>query len=132
MTLSNKKTLTIKLKKKVIAPKPDNDTTKPILGWNSEALRPKFQTGANWQDRESSGDAGDITYWLQKFGGKITGFLSAIAVLILAYNGFLITVAGTDEDTINTAKSAIKWALIGLIGLNFVYLAVKTIISLSF
>ncbi|PID70402.1 hypothetical protein CSB37_01790 [bacterium DOLZORAL124_38_8] len=107
-------------------------TKKTDIQWDEDLLRPKFLTGANWNNRTPQGDASDINYWLQKFSGKITGILSAIAVLIIAYNGFMLTVAGSDDDTLSKAKNAILWALVGLVGVNFVYIIVKTVISLAF
>ena len=97
-----------------------------------DQLRPKYLTGSNYDSRRSTGDARDITFWLQKFGGKITNYIAALAVLFIAFNGFLMVAAAGDQDQIGKAKTGIIWTLVGLVVLAFAYVLVKTVISLAY
>ena len=94
-------------------------------------LLPKYLVGASC-DPDLYGDARDITYWIQKFSGKITTFIAALAVLLIAWNAFGLVMAGGDTDTIATSKKALMWVGIGLLLVIFAYVIVKTAISLSF
>ena len=100
--------------------------------WNEDQLRPKYLVGANWDDREYTGDARDFTYWFQRFGGKLTGFVAIIAVLFMTQQGVAIVLSAGSDDTISKAKKAIQWTFIGLAVVVFAYVIVKTLISLTY
>lgn len=103
-----------------------------LFQWDEDQLRPKYLTGSNWESRKYKGDASDLTFWMQKFGNKITSYAAALAVLFIVFNGFMLVTAAGDEDQINKAKTGIRWALIGLVLLGFAYIIVKTVISLAY
>ncbi len=95
-------------------------------------LLPKYLVGASCDTSELKGDARDITYWIQKFSGKITTFIAAIAVVLIAWNAFGLVMAGGEADQISTIKKALVWVGVGLLLTIFAYVIVKTAISLSF
>lgn len=105
---------------------------KAFFDLDEDQLRPKYLSGANWEDRKYTGDARDITFWLQKLGGKITNYIAALAVLFMVYNGFMIVTAAGDEDQIRKAKQGIMWTAAGLVLLAFSYVIIKTVISLAY
>ena len=54
-----------------------------ITGLDCDELMPKYLVGANCaENSDLEGDATDIAVWIQKFGGKITGMISMIAVVL--------------------------------------------------
>ena len=103
-----------------------------VYGWTPDHLRPKYLTGANWNERILKGDNSDLTYWMQKFGGKITTGVASLAVLFIAYNGFMIVTASGNEEQIKNARTGILWTVLGLFVITFAYVLVKTVISLAY
>jgi len=106
------------------------DTTSTDLG--CKQLLPKYLVGASCDTSDLKGDARDITYWIQKFSGKITTFIATLAVVLIAWNAFGLVMAGGEAEQITTSKKALMWVGIGLLLTVFAYVIVKTAISLSF
>ncbi len=109
----------------------DKDTPSSQADLSCKQLLPKYLVGASC-DPNLHGDARDVTYWIQKFSGKITTFIAALAVLLIAWNAFGLVMAGGDTDAISTRKKALMWVGIGLLLTVFAYVIIKTAISLSF
>jgi hypothetical protein len=99
-----------------------------MTGFGCNELMPKYLIGASCaENSELKGDASDIAFWIQKFGGKITALISFIAVLFIVFNSFKILTAVGDTDQINSGKNGLKWAIIGLFLTMFAYLVVKSV-----
>ncbi len=65
-----------------------------ITGFGCNELMPKYLVGANCVENSTlEGDASDIAMWIQKFGSKITGIISMIAVVLIVWNAFMLTYA---------------------------------------
>jgi len=109
-----------------------NECANSLFNINQDYLRPKYLTGANWENRAYRGDGSDITFWLQKLGGRITNYIAVLAVLFIAFNGIMLVTAAGDEDQIKNAKKGIVWTLVALVLIAFAYIIVKTVVSLAY
>ena len=102
-------------------------------GFECDELMPKYLIGANCIDNNNlKGDASDITMWIQKFGGKITGLIGMIAVVLIIWNAFNITTAAGDSEKISQGKKGLIWTIVGLGLTMFAYVIVKTVIMLTY
>jgi len=104
-----------------------------MTGFGCNELMPKYLVGANCVENSTlKGDATDIAVWVQKFGGKITGMIGMIAVVLIVWNAFKIVTAAGEEEKISQGKKGIMWTIIGLVLTMFAYVIVKTVIMLAY
>ena len=104
----------------------------PLNNVDIGGLRPRYLVGASDGTRNLSGSVEDLTYWFQRFGRKIVGFIAAVAVFFIVWNAFSMVTSMGDADQISSSKKAIQWILIGLALAIFAYVIIKTIISLTY
>jgi len=122
----------IKFKEKTIAGQ-RQENLEAITGFGCNEIMPKYLVGANCvENSDLEGDATDIAVWIQKFGGKITGMISMIAVVLIVWNAFALVTAVGDTEKISQAKKGIMWTIIGLAVTMFAYVLVKTVIILTY
>ncbi len=81
---------------------------------------------------EFEGGATDINKLIKSIADVMTYAVASIAILMIIYNGFRMVAAAGDSDAITSAKKGFIWSLVGLLGIIFAYVIVKTIIALSF
>lgn len=94
----------------------------------AEAL-PKHLAGVDWG---LSGDASDITLFLQRLTNGIAGVAAAVAILFLVNDAFNLVIATGNTEDIAKAKKGMIWALVGLIVIIGAFIVVKTVISLTY
>jgi hypothetical protein len=122
----------IEFEKKTISGK-QQQNMENITGFGCNETMSKYLVGANCVENSNlKGDATDIAVWIQKFGGKITGIISMIAVVLIVWNAFNLVTAVGDTDKITNSKNGIMWTIIGLAVTMFAYIIVKTVIILTY
>ncbi len=104
-----------------------------ITGFKCSELMPKYLVGANCLENNTlEGDATDLAYYIQKFGGMITRLIGLLAVALIVFYGFRIATAAGDDEQISNAKKGIMWTIIGLALTMFAYIIVKSVIMLTY
>ena len=83
-------------------------------------------------DNAISGDASDLTKFLQNIMAGFTGLVVTIAIFFIVFNAFTLITAAGDSDKISGAKKAITWTAVGIVVIMVSYVLVKTVIFLAY
>jgi len=91
---------------------------------------PQYLPGVS--DKRFSGNASDVTIFLQRIGRGIVYLAGGVAVFFVVLSGAQMLLAFGKTEKIAKAKKSLYWSIIGLFVIIFAYVVVKTIISFTY